>query len=374
MEYDDNEVNGGAQRQGGNEQPSSPNHSEDARNSLRVEAATSALVDHICHRHNRSQLMSLAHCIGFTSRENRLGKKGDLSPFSIIKHLHFVATTLLRDRIALDRHAIGLEESRSWGLLKSDATSIIIQDHRSKAYQLLTVGDARIVADCCSDAWQGENSTISPLSAADRNTILETSKNWSLSDLDVAAFSYTPVPNTLEERIGGASRLKDKSSLDSEARSYLVDNRGLGELSAPGSKWLGDWSLVKNQIFLGLLGSAVIPSKEIEPILEACTEAGVRFVYFSPRNMRRTKELASQMGIDVAWNCAISLRPLTEGQEDPHRMTSTYADWDVNAKLPHGVEDVKKHLEEVDNVPLLVSLFTDATKDNTAEMVRTCLA
>ena len=89
---------------------------------------------------------------------------------------------------------------------------------------------------------------------------------------------------------------------------------------------------------------------------------------------RPYQELASQMGIDVAWNCAISLRPLTEGQEDPHRMTSTYADWDVNAKLPHGVEDVKKHLEEVDNVPLLVSLFTDATKDNTAEMVRTYLA
>eukprot|EP00568_Trieres_chinensis_P015973 CAMPEP_0183324344 /NCGR_PEP_ID=MMETSP0160_2-20130417/76806_1 /TAXON_ID=2839 ORGANISM="Odontella Sinensis, Strain Grunow 1884" /NCGR_SAMPLE_ID=MMETSP0160_2 /ASSEMBLY_ACC=CAM_ASM_000250 /LENGTH=166 /DNA_ID=CAMNT_0025491909 /DNA_START=219 /DNA_END=715 /DNA_ORIENTATION=- len=86
--------------------------------------------------------------------------------------------------------------------------------------------------------------------------------------------------------------------------------------------------------------------------------------------MRRTKELASQMGIDVAWNCAISLRPLDEGQEDPHRMTSTYADWDVNAKLPHGVEEVKKHLEEVDNVPLLVSLYTDVTKGTTAEMVK----
>ena len=50
-------------------------------------------------------------------------------------------------------------------------------------------------------------------------------------------------------------------------------------------------------------------------------------------------------------------------------MTSSYADWDVNAKLPHGVEDVKRHLEEVDNVPLLVSLYTDVSKQTTAEMV-----
>lgn len=85
--------------------------------------------------------------------------------------------------------------------------------------------------------------------------------------------------------------------------------------------------------------------------------------------MRRTKELASQMGIDVAWNCAISLRPLEKGEDDTFRMTSNYADWDVNARLPHGVEDVKRHLKEVDNVPLLVSLYTDVTKTTTAEMV-----
>jgi phosphoglycolate phosphatase-like HAD superfamily hydrolase len=131
-----------------------------------------------------------------------------------------------------------------------------------------------------------------------------------------------------------------------------------------------EWSLINKQIFLGVLGSSPIPRKEIEKLLEVFGEAGVRFVYFSPRNMRRTKELASQMGIDVAWNCAISLRALGEGEDDPHRMTSHYADWDVNAKLPHGIDAVRKHLKEVDNVPLLVSLFTDATKGTTADMVR----
>lgn len=80
---------------------------------------------------------------------------------------------------------------------------------------------------------------------------------------------------------------------------------------------------MKNQIFLGVLGSLVVPRREIQNLLPILSDAGVRFVYFSPRNMRRQKELASQMGIDVAWNCAISLRPLESGEEDPHRMVST---------------------------------------------------
>ena len=86
--------------------------------------------------------------------------------------------------------------------------------------------------------------------------------------------------------------------------------------------------------------------------------------------MRLTKEIASQMGIDIAWNAAISLRPLDDGEEDKHRMISNYADWDINAKLPHGIESVRYHLKEVDNVPLLVSLFTDVTKLTTMQMVR----
>lgn len=130
-----------------------------------------------------------------------------------------------------------------------------------------------------------------------------------------------------------------------------------------------EWALINNQIFLGVLGSLIVPRKEIQQLLSTLSDAGVRFVYFSPRNMRRQKELASQMGIDVAWNCAISLRPLESGEDDPHRMVSNYADWDVNAKLPHGLENVRKHLREVDNVPLLVSLFTDVTKETTMGMV-----
>jgi hypothetical protein len=40
------------------------------------------------------------------------------------------------------------------------------------------------------------------------------------------------------------------------------------------------------------------------------------------------------------------------------------------AKLPKGIENIRPHLENVDNVPLLVSLFTDCTPDTTVQMIR----
>lgn len=39
------------------------------------------------------------------------------------------------------------------------------------------------------------------------------------------------------------------------------------------------------------------------------------------------------------------------------------------AKLPRGIKNIRPHLENVDNVPLLVSLFTDCSAEATCEML-----
>jgi hypothetical protein len=318
------------------------------------------LVEHISVERRRKQFQSLASCIGFKTEPNAFGRKGDLTPFDEVARFQVISSRIFQERLTNDTHALSLEDSRNWGKLRTDSTSVIVQDRRSKAYQLLTVGAPRVVTALCQEAWQGENSTILPLSATDRQSILDTSNDWNLADLDVAAFSYTPLPQTLE-----ASLLRESSGA---TKKYLLDN----PTKDPSRDGVSEeWSMIGSQIFLGVMGSSIIPRKEIEKLLKTFGDAGLRFVYFSPRNMRRTKEVASQMGIDVAWNCAISLRPLDEGEDDQYRMVSNYADWSVNAKLPHGIQDVRKHLKEVDNVPLLVSLFTDVTKENTTEMVET---
>lgn len=44
-----------------------------------------------------------------------------------------------------------------------------------------------------------------------------------------------------------------------------------------------------NQVFLGMAASFVPPKRDIVALIEDVEAAGVRFVYFSPRNMRRSK-------------------------------------------------------------------------------------
>ena len=41
----------------------------------------------------------------------------------------------------------------------------------------------------------------------------------------------------------------------------------------------------------------------------------------------------------------------------------------MQAKLPRGIKNIRPHLENVDNVPLLVSLFTDCSAEATREMI-----
>lgn len=352
-------------------------------------SARSSLARLVCSERNSNQLKYLAQSIGFSTEQNSFGPRGDLSPFTERLRFNILSDNLFVERLEADAHERSSEQSRWWGLIRPDATSVIVQDGRSGACQLLTVGDPAVVTSVCNEAWQGEISTILPLGSSDRRTIVETTNAWKLGDLDVAAFSYSPVPHTLEKRlVGDDSTISSQVSFLSRTvlfslgicsntaiffQMYLLDHGSRGEQNQSVLKDKNvsqEWSLIRNQVFLGVLGSLVVPRREIQKLLRVLNDAGVRFVYFSPRNMRRQKELASQMGIDVAWNCAISLRPLESGEDDPHRMVSNYADWDINAKLPHGVDDVRNHLKEVDNVPLLVSLYTDVTKETTRDMVR----
>lgn len=82
-----------------------------------------------------------------------------------------------------------------------------------------------------------------------------------------------------------------------------------------------------------MAASSVPVRKDVPNTKEDLDSAGVRFVYFSAQNMKRSKPVAEKIGIPFDWNCAISLRELEGGTEqDPHRHISNYADWDVLGK------------------------------------------
>jgi len=131
------------------------------------------------------------------------------------------------------------------------------------------------------------------------------------------------------------------------------------------------WGLLRRQVLLGMVASSVLPRREVPGLVEEMMASGIRFLFFSPRNMRRTKKLAEQMGIAMDWNAAVSLRPSVVPVPSSHLIVGrgdVYGDWATKSRLPHGTAAIREHLRDVDNVPLLVSVFTDATPPTIDEM------
>jgi hypothetical protein len=187
-------------------------------------SARATLARQVCSERKSNQLKYLAECIGFSTDANSFGPRGDISSFTERLRFHVLSDSLFIDRVEADAHERSSEQSRWWGLIRPDATSVIVEDSRSGAHQLLTIGDPTVVTSLCNEAWQGEISTILPLGSADRRTIVETTNSWKLGDLDVAAFSYSPVPHTLAQRLaGGDSSIKSQVSFLS--RNIVVKPR-----------------------------------------------------------------------------------------------------------------------------------------------------
>jgi len=75
--------------------------------------------------------------------------------------------------------------------------------------------------------------------------------------------------------------------------------------------------------------------------------------------------LTRQEEIDLSTSC------LSDGGGSGSVSTSSMLQYEMTnrAQLPCGIEKIRPHLEQMDNVPLLVSLFTDCTPGTTQEMV-----
>jgi len=210
-------------------------------------------------------------------------------------------------------------------------------------------------------------------SSTDMNTLMESSvgtEKVKPNTSDVLPPVYKAISEPSVARTQSVPAKAFTASMKRASQPSPAKSHKPSSTTAPKGLSEAVWSILRQQVFLGMTASSV-PVRHVMPeFVEDLTEAGVRFVYFSPRNMRRSKKVAEKIGLQTDWNCAISLRPLdSPDTHDPHRFISSYADWDVMAKLPHGIDAIKKHLREIDNVPLLVSLFTDATPSTIQSMV-----
>ncbi|KAI1321202.1 hypothetical protein EDD11_007768 [Mortierella claussenii] len=124
---------------------------------------------------------------------------------------------------------------------------------------------------------------------------------------------------------------------------------------------------VQGQIFLGMTTLAHQPKTNVCDFIEDLGLAGIRFVYFSPASERESKAFADRLGLETDWNSCI----LLSSASDPFGASAGYLEsYDIKAQLPRGIENIRPHLESVDDIPLHVSLFAECGAEAATEMIK----
>ena len=116
--------------------------------------------------------------------------------------------------------------------------------------------------------------------------------------------------------------------------------------------------------FLGVVTLAAIPKEDVADFVADLSSAGIRFAFFSPFGERESKAFANRLGLETDWNSCVLL-------SDEDRLAGGYQEmFDIKARLPRGPTAIRKHLAEVDDIPLHVSLFAECTPTNVEEMIQ----
>ncbi|XP_046888146.1 transmembrane protein 94 isoform X4 [Hypomesus transpacificus] len=297
----------------------------------------------------------------------------------------------------------------------SHLISLLVKDSSSDNVQMLSHGSADLILESCTDFWDGAD--IYPLSGSDRKKVLDFYQRACLSGY-CSAFAYKPMQVSLSSQLDGKcvelapgpclySGLELPSTTPlkhGSRRNSWSSDEGIGE----GVEREDCVQALSGQIFMGMVSSQYQARLDTVRLIDALVTACIRFVYFSMEDELRSKVFAEKMGLETGWNCHISLTPngdspydapaspsqslhddlnqdsrdeaegLLLQEEEGHSASFQPTDSDVpsfledcnRAKLPRGIHQVRPHLNNIDNVPLLVPLFTDCTPETMCEMTK----
>uniref|UniRef100_A0A8C1G4Y2 Transmembrane protein 94 n=1 Tax=Cyprinus carpio TaxID=7962 RepID=A0A8C1G4Y2_CYPCA len=299
----------------------------------------------------------------------------------------------------------------------SHLISLFVRDSTTNNVQMLSHGSADLILEACTDFWDGAD--IYPLSGSDRKKVLDFYQRACLSGY-CSAFAYKPMQVALSGQLNGKCvELAPGPMLFSgvELPSTTPIKHGSRRNSWSSDEGIGEGlekedcvQALSGQIFMGMVSSQFQARLDTVRLIENLVVACIRFVYFSMEDELRSKVFAEKMGLETGWNCHISLTPngdghcdgapsspsqagslhddllhdsrddaegplLPEDQSDLASFQPTDSDVpsfleDCNrAKLPRGIHQVRPHLKNMDNVPLLVPLFTDCTPETMCEMM-----
>uniref|UniRef100_A0A5F8GF47 Transmembrane protein 94 n=1 Tax=Monodelphis domestica TaxID=13616 RepID=A0A5F8GF47_MONDO len=359
-------------------------------------------------------LCELARLIGFTPGAKELFKQENHLALYRLPSAEMVKETALGKLSRVTKRRPPL----------SHMISLFIKDMTTSTEQMLSHGTADVVLEACTDFWDGAD--IYPLSGSDRKKVLDFYQRACLSGY-CSAFAYKPMHCTLSSQLNGKCiELMQVPGHNAICTSCELPGTIPIKQNVRRNSWSSDEGIgevmekedcmqaLSGQIFMGMVSSQYQARLDIVRLIDGLVNACIRFVYFSLEDELKSKVFAEKMGLETGWNCHISLTPNgdvpgseippsspshagslhddlnqvsrddaeglllmeEEGHSDLISFQPTDSDIpsfleDCNrAKLPRGIHQVRPHLQNIDNVPLLVPLFTDCTPETMCEMIK----
>ncbi|KAJ9048773.1 hypothetical protein DSO57_1031404 [Entomophthora muscae] len=258
------------------------------------------------------------------------------------------------------------------------------------SYQLMSMGHTELVLDVCADYWDGQG--LCALNDTIETKIYDFYQNAVLNDMQCVAYAYRPIAvkddqplNFLEDFTSSSVKLRIPRIDDATPPASLEAELEIAEESKPRRRRVFQratpdevepevdafvaeddpesffWDHIQSQVFLAMSTSAHQPKHDVCDVIEDLKLAGIRFVYFSPKGERRSKAFAERLGMETDWNTCIRLSASSEADLDDHYL---------KARLPRGIETMRHHLENVDDIPLQVSLFAECSPEAILEMIQ----
>ncbi|KAM6050760.1 transmembrane protein 94 isoform 5-T5 [Chlamydotis macqueenii] len=359
-------------------------------------------------------LCELARLIGFTPGAKDLFKQENYLALYRLPSDEMVKETILGKLSSITKRRPPL----------SHMINLFVKDTTTSTEQMFSHGTADIILEACTDFWDGTD--IYPLSGSDRKKVLDFYQRACLSGY-CSAFAYKPMHCALSSQLNGKCielvQVPGQSAIftccdlpgttpikQSSRRNSWSSDEGIGEVMEKEDCI----QALSGQIFMGMVSSQYQARLDIVRLIDGLVNACIRFVYFSLEDELKSKVFAEKMGLETGWNCHISLTPNgdvpgseippsspshagslhddlhqvsrddveglllmeEEGHSDLISFQPTDSDIpsfleDCNrAKLPRGIHQVRPHLQNIDNVPLLVPLFTDCTPETMCEMIK----
>ena len=289
----------------------------------------------------------------------------------------------------IERSTLGRRSSVSFfssaQIMQQHVISVVLCEDSSTNCFLMSRGSGAMIASCCSDFWDGKD--LQPMTELERGTILDFFKRRNLISYCVA-LAYNPLlelnTSSLKNRM---YKMIVPSSHDFNNTSGIFQQVSESNVEYTAEQIFGN--LQCNQVFLGMVSFQFRPKHDVVFLIEDLEVAGIRFVHFTAENEVRGKVFAEKLGLEAGWNCHISLAPAQDddsisvesdkelGCDISTSSTSSSLSSVYNAfhsysraKLPKGVDRIRPHIKNVDNVPLLVPLFTDCSTDTIQEMIK----